>query len=508
MSVEVIQQGEERILAFEDLTYCLHQVETSLEGLRVSLSVRRGAVTLGRDSLPLWSSRRRKEFAATFSDGLSERIGRDLLAIELALREEAQERRRKAAEEQAKAEAGAQMPEQEREEALELLCDPRLLLRVEQDLGSMGIVGEDRVKVIAYLIATGRKQPVGQGLAASFKAGSSTGKSHIVRTAADLMPPEDVKEFTHLSPKALYYMGENGISHNLVICTEIAGRDEAEYEVRTLISEPFITSAIPVKDEETGRFSTETFKVNGPIAYLETTTNVRLNVENATRVFELYLDEDQEQTKAIIQQQAREAGSKRFAIEKDRNRIRRIHQNAQRLLQSDVHVIIPFAEKLTFPSKDRRARRDFPKLLNLIRVITFLHQYQRDIHEQGDRRFIEATSDDYALAHALAAPTFAETLDTLDRRDRLLLKAIFDKVKDMAGSDTLKSVQFDRANVSQWTGKHRNHLVAPLNRLEDGEYLRRVDGSMGRGIVYVVNESNIAEDERTGFEGLTKPEEI
>lgn len=496
------------MVALGDLTYCLHQVEALPKGFSVSLSIRRGDELLGRDSIPLWSSRRRKEFAKTFANGLTERVERDLLTIDVALRDEAQERRRRAAEEQAKAEAGAQMSESERAEALELLCDSRLLLRVEEDLGSMGIVGEDRVKVISYLIATSRKQPVGQGLAATFKAGSSSGKSYIVRAVVDLMPPEEVQEFTHLSPKALYYLGENGVAHNLVICTEVAGRDEAEYEVRTLISEPFITSAIPVKDEETGRFATETFKVNGPIAYLDTTTNIRLNVENATRVFELYLDEDQDQTRAIIRQQAREAGADGFSIEEARDRLRRIHRNAQRLLRPDLHVIVPFAEKLTFPSKDRRARRDFPKLLNLIRVIAFLHQYQRDLHERGDRRFIEATSADYALAYELACPTFAETLDDLDRRDRRILEVILANVKEGAGQGALKSVQFDRADASRWTGKHRNHLVAPLNRLEEADYLNRVAGGLGKRILYEVVEASVAEHDGTGFEGLTQPEEI
>lgn len=508
MPAEVIQQGEERIVAFGDLTYCLHHVETSPEGFRVALSVRRGSETLGLDTIPLSSSRRRKEFAGTFSDGLQGQIERNLLDIDLALREDDQARRRRAAEAQAKAEAGAEMPEEERKDALELLCDPRLLLRIEDDLGSIGIVGEDRVKVITYLIATSRKQPVGQGLAATFKANSSSGKSWIVRGVSDLMPPEEVQEFTHLSPKALFYMGENGIAHKLVVSTEVAGREEAEYSVRTLISEPFITSGIPVKDEETGRFSTETFKVNGPIAYLETTTKTQINAENSTRVFELYLDEDQDQTRTIIKQQAREAGRERFTIEARRDRIRRIHQNAQRLLRSDLHVIIPFAEKLTFPSKDRRARRDFSKLLNLIRVITFLHQYQREIQEQGDRRFIEATQADYTLAYELACPTFKETLDTLDRRDRKVLEIIFKNVKEAAGPDRVTSVQFDRAKVSQWTGRHRNHLVATLNRLEDAEYLSRVEGGTGKRIVYQVNEATIAEDTQTGFEGLTLPEEI
>ena len=71
----------------------------------------------------------------------------------------------------------------------------------------------------------------------------------------------------------------------------------------------------------------------------------------------------------------------------------------------------------------------------------------------------------------------------------------------------MTSVRFDRADVSRWTGKHRNHLVATLDRLEDAEYLNRVEGGMGKRTVYQVNEANIAEDAGAGFEGLTQPKE-
>lgn len=400
------------------------------------------------------------------------------------------------------------MAEADREEALALLRDPRLLLRIEEDLGIMGVVGEERVKVSAYLVGTSRKQSVGQGLAGTFKAGSAAGKNHIVRTVAGVMPEEDVLEFTYLSPKALFYLGENAVRHKVVICTEVAGRVEAEYAVRALISEPFITSAIPVKDEETGRFTTETFRVNGPIAYLDTTTGAKLNTENASRVFEFYLDEEEAQTLAIHRQQAREAGPERFQIEAERERVRRRHRNAQRLLEPGITVIIPFADQLTFPTKDRRARGDFPKLLALIRVIAFLHQFQREVKERDGRRYIEATPTDYALAHALACPTFEETLDVLDRRDRRLLDTILRNITQKVGPEGPGGVRFDRADVSGWTGTHRNHLVNPLNRLEEAEYLIRVEGGIGKKIIYMVNMPTVEADAGGHFGGVTPPEDL
>ena len=62
-----------------------------------------------------------------------------------------------------------------------------------------------------------------------------------------------------------------------------------------------------------------------------------------------------------------------------KERIIRLHQNAQRLLETGLKVVIPFAEHLEFPSKILRTRRDNMRYLSLIEVIAFLHQHQREI---------------------------------------------------------------------------------------------------------------------------------
>ena len=60
-----------------------------------------------------------------------------------------------------------------------------------------------------------------------------------------------------------------------------------------------------VKDPTSGRMYTRHFEVEGPIAYFETTTNTQVNLENATRSFEVSLDESEAQTQRIQDQQRR-----------------------------------------------------------------------------------------------------------------------------------------------------------------------------------------------------------
>ncbi|TET45424.1 toprim domain-containing protein [candidate division TA06 bacterium] len=404
-----------------------------------------------------------------------------------------------------------EMSDEQKEETLTLLKDPRLLLRVEEDLSKIGVVGEERVKVLAYLIATSRKMGVGKGLAATFKAGSSSGKSHIVRAVASLMPEEEKEEFTNLSGKALYYFGEDYLKHKLVICTEITGKLEAEYAIRNLISEPEIVSAIPLKNEKTGHQRTQKFTVKGPISYLDTTTSTKLNPQNATRVFELYLDEGEQQTKAIKNLQAEEVGPNFFDICKERDQIRRAHRNVQRLLRADIIVLIPYAGLIGFPTRDRRTRRDFPKLLNLISVIAFLHQYQREIKERNGKRYIEATLFDYRLAYDLAQETFTETLDVLDRREREILARIEEglRARQKEFDRPIDEIEFTRNDIGAWTDKHKNHLIPFLKDLERKEYLVVVEGGLGKRILYKYSrESTERDDKCFGFTGLTTPEEL
>ena len=214
-------------------------------------------------------------------------------------------------------------------------------------------------------------------LSAIIRSESGAGKSFLMECVAELMPPEDVKYFSRLTPQSLYYMGKEELVHKLLIVDERDGSEEAEYPIRTLQTRRILTLAVPMKDPATGKIKTVMLEIYGPIAYMESSTQSTINPENLNRCFEIYLDESQEQTERIYALQKQAHTPEGWKTDAHRAATVRRHRNAQRLL-APVRVSIPYTKLLRFPASWTRGRRDHQRLLHLIEVVAFLHQAQRE----------------------------------------------------------------------------------------------------------------------------------
>ena len=98
----------------------------------------------------------------------------------------------------------------------------------------------------------------------------------------------------------------------------------------------------------------------------------------ATRFLQLTIDESREQTRDILQQQRMLETLEGLLIRNKQTDIICKHHNAQRLL-APLHVVNPYAPRLTFGDNWLRLRRDHKKYLSLIKTIAFIHQYQRKV---------------------------------------------------------------------------------------------------------------------------------
>ena len=380
------------------------RVQSSVSGrLRVTVRASRGTA-FHVDTIDLYSSRSRSEFARRGE----KLLGRTLDEIEsdlLALLVQAEKISTDDAEKPVEASAPT-ITDAERTDALALLKRPDLLDQVAKDIDALGYVGEDTNKRLLYLVAVSRK--LLDPLSAIVLSQSGAGKSGITEVIEKLTPPEDVVLLTRLTPQSLYYVEPGFLDQKLVIVEERYGSMEADYSIRVLQSRKKLIAAAPVKDPQTGTMKTKIFTVEARAAFIEATTATGVNHENATRCFELTMDESAEQTQRIHERQRLMRTERGLELRHQADAISRRHWNAQRLLEA-VPVVIPFADRLAFPTAWMRTRRDHARFLNLIEVSAFLHQYQRE--RRGGA--IVATVADYASAYALAGELLVDTLSDL-----------------------------------------------------------------------------------------------
>jgi len=403
--------------------------------LRVTVKATKGEV-FHVDTIDLYASRSRAEFSKRASKALAVEaaaVDSALLALLVQAEQAAEENQAQGAESEAS--PAAAMSESERDEALAFLKQADLVEQLRRDIEALGYVGEHTLMLLLYLIAISRK--LDDPCSGIVLSGSGAGKSGATEVIERLCPPEDVVLLTRLTPQSLYYTEPGYLDRKLVIVEERYGSIEADYSIRVLQSRKKLIAAAPVKDPQTGNMRTKVFIVEARCAFIEATTASSVNHENATRCFELQMDETEEQTRRIHERQRLMRTERGLGLRQEAERIVRRHRNAQRLLEP-LAVVIPFADKLSFPSSWMRTRRDHARFLNLIEVSAFLHQYQRERTRDGA---IVASLADYAVAYALSGEVLRETLSDVKKPLREALQRIQGLAAKAEGSLTRREIR-------------------------------------------------------------------
>jgi len=450
------------VIRRDGIVYRVRVTPVAAGRLRATVKAERGAA-FHVDSLDLYASRSRAEFARRAEKALGVEVSAvesDLLAVLVEAEKAAEEKQT-----QDDRPVVPAMNEADRAEALAFLKRSDLLDRVAADIDSLGYVGEETNKRLLYLVAISRKLP--DPLSAVILSQSGAGKSGITEVIERLTPPEDVVLLTRLTPQSLYYTPPGFLDQKLVIVEERYGSLEADYSIRVLQSRKKLIAAAPVKDPQTGNMRTKVFTVEARAAFIEATTAASVNHENATRCFELSMDESPEQTRRIHERMSLLRTERGLKQRQEAQALAGRHWNAQRLLEPRP-VVIPFADRLTFPSAWLRTRRDYARFLNLIEVSAFLHQHQREVREGAT----VASLADYAAAYGLAVQVLAETLSDVKRP----LREAYERIREIAlkSDDALsrreirEALQVPDSTVRRW-----------LSELVELEYLAQAEASKG-----------------------------
>jgi energy-coupling factor transporter ATP-binding protein EcfA2 len=311
--------------------------------------------------------------------------------------------------------------EEEKEEAIKYLKSPDIVSRIRDDITKVGVIGEDVSKMALYLIMLSRKFEA--PIHAVLFGYSAAGKSHLVNTVGELVPPEDRFILTSGSARSLDYLSSDKIREKILIVQEIHGQKEIEENIRIMQSEGKLTRISPVFNSKIKRWETKKNEVVCQASIITTTTLGGVHPENSTRIFEIHLDESEEQTKRVIELKKDKVASLEGQEEDEIENTKRLHHNMQRLLEK-VEVVIPFSKYIDFPSSSIQNRRDIERFLNLIKAVAFLRQYQKEKKNMGGIKFIEADLEDYKIAYELGYEMLKSSFSSLTEDERKVRRVI------------------------------------------------------------------------------------
>lgn len=270
------------------------------------------------------------------------------------------------------------------------LKDPHLLENLKREV-QLSVVGEDE-SIKTLIIATAGKD-VKNSHTASYNlivnGPSGVGKDFVVKAVANLWPKEVCVQRTRISPTAFTYW------HNSKFEPEWSW--DGKILVLQDISEGVLNSDVFKVMQSDGSSATIVIKnmacdiiIKGKPVCIITTAKSSPNPELVRRNTMCYLDEHEDQTKAILKKQAKQAAL--GIIEKPNEEL----LDALRYLKR-VNVIIPFADHFVdqFPTNNIIMRTSFNRFVDYIKASAALHQCQRKIDAEGN---IIASGEDYNIS--------------------------------------------------------------------------------------------------------------
>jgi predicted transcriptional regulator len=364
---------------------------------------------------------------------------------------------------------------------MELLQDPRIMERIVEDLSATGYVGEDVNKQLMYLVATSRIMD--DPISAFLSSQSASGKSLLIEKVRALMPPEAVVAMTSLSDQALSYLAESELMHTFLTMGEAVHAESVEHQIREMLSARELTRMVTVKDDKTGQMGVTRIHKKVVVALAMSTTSSDINPENASRCFVINADESLAQTRAVHEaQRGKYSRDRRNAKRETIPQIVARHQAAQRLLQP-IAIENPYAKLLSFPARLMRTRRDHERFLDLIAVVCFLRQFQkqRKEDEQGER-YIECDLRDYEIAYTIMSSILRSTMTNVPRSACELYGSLRELAREKAKAQGVhaEEIELSQREIRDATGLAQHQVKRALRMLCDYEYVIE-RGSMARG---------------------------
>lgn len=355
--------------------------------------------------------------------------------------------------------------------ATDFLSQKNLLKSLNQLIEKAGIIGEENSRLLLFLITISylNKSPL-HGIV---QGSSGSGKTHIISRIADLMPQEDVLRFTRITESSLYNWGEFDLFQKIIIIEDLDGlKEDALYALREFISNQVLRSSVTIKDKKGNNKSSHKI-VKGQFSSLSATTKGETYEDNMSRSFLLAVDESKEQTQRIINYQ-----NQRNAGEINRNEQEKAIGFVQKLVRNLKHyeVINPFATKLNLPEKVHKIRRLNEMYQAVIKQVTFINQYQREIRDG----YLITEIEDIEQATEVLFESIVLKVDELDGS----LRQFYERLKKYAKNE---NQEFILREIRQEFNISKTQMFRYIQTLVELDYIKQTGGFANKGIKYKIS---------------------
>jgi len=330
---------------------------------------------------------------------------------------------------------------------------------------------EDNKKAISVLLTGSKFSDVAKKQIILLKGTEGGGKSTLAR---ELCRSYRVKEVGRFSAHALDYSNLKGF--DVLLLKELGAMDMEKQGVSTLkflsSDDRGYTVEITVKDEETGRFTTEQRRIPC-MTVVSTTTRLILDSQFERRAWLFNVDESKEQNKEVVLWKAkrkRQQAEKLLGLREitDFEFSREVLKRFVEQLSSE-RIIIPFPETLTevLGYDVLRVRGDLDKIYAFVELYGLFNL----------KRLQKLKDDVYALTPEVAAEgiqfivkPLTNMLSKMDERTNVILEALKKIIdvkltKDAEGNPVENKIKYC-VKGSQITKKVRDRIAVETNNSE------------------------------------------
>ena len=363
-----------------------------------------------------------------------------------------------------------------------LATAPDILRELDRSLERSGLVGERDTAFLLYLAFTSRvlEQPV----SICVKGLSSAGKSFTLKQVAQHFPENAYVAGTGLSEHNLQY-SDDDLQHKMLVVYEWRGiKDAGQYALESMLSEGHIVYRTVEKGED-GRLGESVRTRPGPTGFLTTTTRTRIPGDMENRLFAITSDDTDGQTRQIFREQGKHAEQ---AIERPTRPDADWapwHALQGFIGNSPTAVSVPYAgilAELASPTSVR-LRRDFPRMLALVKTHALLHQRTR---ERDDNGAIVATLTDYARVRKLTHDLMAEGASLSVSAET---RATVDAVRALCQAGDSPGTEVTNQQVAAFLGLDKTTVSRRVKRAIDGGYLTNVEPNFRKPKKLVLGET-------------------